>query len=316
MAKSSYTHVSLSSGNRQQLRISNFGGVDYTTQKFLISQNHAIDEKNYIFKDEVVQLRNGYEEIAKIGQYRYIAKSFKNNAVIVQEVIDNVIQPQSKRITRSVNLLSDTPSYESNQVKVNGTTVNGMWNFVGEDGKEHLIAHIGSLLYLGKDINKETIEFNPIVSNENKVVGSDGLSYNLCFEFLDRKSHAFVGGNKLWFLGGTQYMCIRFLPVNTQTSTLRLFSLVDSEITPIPTTTISITYLNAKATNRQTYDAVNLLTKWRYNKMITGVGKAEDEKNKTPYFDYTLDSPIYSSNFEKDMANFHITLEERGKING
>lgn len=282
MKKSSFRHYNLNQASRKTLSIESFGGVDYSTQRFLIANNHAIDLLNYIYKDGVIQKRNGIEEIYKVNPYKYLVKSFDNE--------------------------------DSNEVKVNDVNVNGIWKFKAEDEKIHVVAHIGKLLYEITNIDNEKIEMFPIIYENKLVQGDDNLSYYRCYEFENYKSSAFVGGNKLWFLGGNKFMCLRFLKDNLDTTSVFLFPVENSDATPIPTTAISITYKNSIVNRRAALDKVNLLTMWRKNKMISGTSKNEDEKTKTEFFEYILDAPIVCKNKKKDMANFSLTIEERGTI--
>ena len=134
-------------------------------------------------------------------------------------------------------------------------------------------------------------------------------NYYECYEYEDFKSFAFNGGDRLWFLGGNKYMLIRYL--NGQ---ILITPVEDSDFAPIPTTQISITYKNARAGQRAKLDNVNLLNVLRKNKLISGIGKNEDEKTKTDYYDYTLDAPLICKNKARDMANFSMLIKERGKI--
>ena len=283
MKRSSFRHYNLSQAPRKTLSIESFGGVDYSTQRFLVSNNHAIDMMNYIYKDGVIQKRNGIEEVYKVLPYKYIAKAFDD--------------------------YDDT-----NEVKTNEVNVNGIWKFKAEDEKVHVIAHIGKLLYEITNLDNEKIEMSPIIYEKKLVQGNDSLSYYRCYEFENYKSSAFVGGNRLWFLGGNKFMCLRFLKDSYDNTSVYLFPVENSEATPIPTTMISITYKNSIANKRASLDKVNLLTMWRKNKMISGTSKNEDEKTKTEYFEYMLDAPLVCKNKKKDMANFSLTIEERGTI--
>lgn len=283
MKKTSFRHYNLDQASRKNLQISAFAGVDYSTQKFLVANNRAIDLLNYIYKDGIIQKRNGIEEIYHVKPYSYITKNFNGE--------------------------------DSDEVKTNGTNFNGIWQFIAEDKKIHIVAHVGKLLYEITNINNSNIEISPIIYGTQKVRGNDGLYYYQCYEFEDYKSSAFVGGNKLWFLGGNKYMCLRFLENELEKTTIQFFAVENSDFTPIPTTTISITYKNSIASgHRSSLDKTNLLTMWRKNKLISGTTKNEDEKTKTPYFDYTLDSPLICQNQKQDMANFSLTIEERGVI--
>ena len=283
MKKSSFKHYDLSQSTRKNLTISKFGGVDYSTPRFLVDSSRAIDLLNYIYKNGIVQKRNGIEEIYHVKSFKYIKKDFDDGFV------DDV-------------------------VKENGVNFNGLWKFVAEDGKEHFIAHVGKLLYEIKDFNTSQMEMLPIIFNKNSVKGNDGLYYSRCYEFLDNKSFAFVGGNKFWFLGGNKYMCLRFLKDQYGESVIQFFPVENSLLTPIPTTSISITYKNSIVSGRAQLDKANLLTMWRKNKMLSGTSKNETEKTKTTFYEYTLDAPLICKDTKKDMANFSLIIEERGTI--
>lgn len=283
MKTSAFRHYNLNQANRHQMEVKSFLGVDYSTQKFLISDGHAIDLKNYIYKDGVMQKRNGIEQIALVRDFSYIPADFDEPS---KPLVDEI---------------------HSNE---NEKTINGMWKFVAEDGKEHIAAHIGKLMYEITNIDNDFIEVSPITVGTAIV---EGEKHYLAFEFEDYKSFAIVGGNKLWFLGGNKYMCLRFVKATETTSKSMFFALEDSDFTPIPTTSISITYKNSIVNRRTSLDSVNLLTKWRKNQLISGTTKQEDEKTKTTFYEYTLDAPLIVKD-RKDMASIEVTIEEQGDI--
>lgn len=283
MKTSAFRHYNLNQANRHQMEVKSFLGVDYSTQKFLISDGHAIDLKNYIYKDGVMQKRNGIEQIALVRDFSYIPADFDETS---KPLVDEI---------------------HSNE---NEKTINGMWKFVAEDGKEHIAAHIGKLMYEITNIDNDFIEVSPITVGTAIV---EGEKHYLAFEFEDYKSFAIVGGNKLWFLGGNKYMCLRFVKATETTSKSMFFALEDSDFTPIPTTSISITYKNSIVNRRTSLDSVNLLTKWRKNQLISGTTKQEDEKTKTTFYEYTLDAPLIVKD-RKDMASIEVTIEEQGDI--
>lgn len=282
MKRSAFRPYGLGSAQRRQLEVKSFGGVDYSTQKFLIADGHAIDLKNFIYKDGVIQKRNGIEQLLTIPTFEYIPANFDN--------------PTS-------------PSVDEIHTNEFNKTFNGIWKFEAEDGREHIVAHIGKLLYEITNITSEYIEASPITTGTGT---ANGEIHHLAYEFEDYKSSAFVGGKKLWFLGGNKYMCLRYQ--SNGFNTIRsFFSVEDSDHTPIPTTTISITYKNSIVNQRTGLDNVNLLTEWRKNKLITGTTKSEDEKTKTVFFEYTLDAPLIVKN-QSDMADISVTIEEQGEI--
>ncbi len=271
MRRSNFNPRVAHSPSRYNKSVGAFGGVDYSTQKFLISGNRAIDILNYEYRDGVVQKRHGTTDILKINETTYVKQNFDGTS--------------------------------SEEIKVNSVNFNNIWSFVGEDKQRHIIAHIGKLLYEIKNIeNEDTIYIEPLTN----LFTNNAYRYPICYEYENYKSMAFVGGNKLWFLGGNKYMVIRFRSSEGMT----VEPVESSELIQIPTTTISITYANAKASGRSSLDNVNLLTKWRYNELASGVGK-EDASIVTTNFDYTLDSPLIVEN-ESDMKDFIMTISERG----
>ena len=279
--KSSFRHYSLNQAKRHQVETKNFLGVDYTTQKFLVANGRAIDLKNYVFKGTLVEKRHGYEQIFTIDDFDYIPASFSTpTQALVQEIHSN--------------------EHEKN--------INSIWAFEAEDGNVHIIAHIGNLLYEIKNINNTAISVTPILSSANATATVDNETHYLAYEFENYKSYAFVGGKKLWFLGGNKYMCLRFLSDNSYS----FFAVEDSDRTPIPVTTISITYKNSIVNQRMSLDKVNLMTEWRVNKLVTGTTKNEDSKTQTTFYEYTLDAPLIYKDL-KDMANVSVVIEERGK---
>lgn len=257
--------------------IKKFLGVDYSSQKFLVGDGRAIDLLNYIYKDGVIQKRHGFEELFQIKPFDYAPKDFDGNDVL--------------------------------EVHTNPINFNGIWRLRFEDGNFHTIAHIGKLLYEVVHLEDGKPSFEPIVYSQNKVE-IEGQYYYQCYEYEDFKSFAFNGGDRLWFLGGNKYMLIRYL----ENYGLLVVPVEDSDFSPIPVTQISITYKNARAGQRANLDNVNLLNVLRKNRLISGIGKDEDEKTKSDFYDYTLDAPLICKNEARDMANFSIQIKERGKI--
>lgn len=269
--------VRLSPRKKYTKQIRKFLGVDYSTQKFLVGDGRAIDLLNYIYKNGVVQKRNGIEELFKVSAFNYVPKDFDGNDVL--------------------------------EVKTNTVNFNGIWRLRFEDGEFHTIAHIGKLLYEVRYMEDGKPSFEPILYSTTQVY-VEGQYYYQCYEYEDFKSFAFNGGDRLWFLGGNKFMLIRYL----ENYGLIVVPVEDSDFSPIPVTQISITYKNARAGSRASLDNVNLLNVLRKNKLISGIGKDEDEKTKSDYYDYTLDAPLICKNEARDMANFSIQIQERGKI--
>lgn len=283
MAKiSSFRHYSLDQATRYVLNVTTFLGVDYSTQKFLVSDGHATDMKNFVFRDGVVQKRHGTETVYQMRPTRYIRAGWDGSADADSVSLNCGERP------------SDAPRF------------NGMWRFLAEDGIYHVIAHIGKLLYEIKDLGEDWVSIEPI-SLGTAIAG--GEMARLCYEFEDYKSSAYVGGRKLWFQGGNKYMCLRY--VGSGDCRLKPCE-NDESIAPIPTTCVSIAYKDARAGQRMPLDAVNLLTKWRKNKLVSGIGKGAGAE-KTENYEYVLDAPLIWQDEDKDMASFSIQIEECGK---
>lgn len=166
-----FRHYDLSQSSRKVLNVASFGGVDLSSQRFNVATNRAIEAKNFIYRDGVIQTRHGYEQVAQLEPTTYVKRDFETNTA-------------------------------SGSAKVNGVNFNGIWRFDAEDGNSHIIAHIGNLLY---EATEDLTSFEPISSDS---LTSGG--YPVLYEYEDFKSFAFVGAKKLWFLGGNKYMVIRF----------------------------------------------------------------------------------------------------------
>lgn len=280
----SFKPLSVDAKTRYVTGVTNFSGLDTSTQRFQVSQSHAIDLNNFIYKDGVIQKRQGTEELFKVEATRYVAAPFDG---------------------KEVELTDD--SY-----KTNDTNFNGIWSVTGEDNKLHIIAHIGHLLYEIKNYNTEEISIDPIVY-DNETYNYNQTIYIHAYEFENYKSSAFVGAKRLYFLGGNKYMCMKFNLNNSGDTVISLYPIENHEDTYIPTTTTSITYKNSAVSGRASLDNVNLLNKFRINELISGTLKSEDEKTKTPYYDYTLDAPLICES-ESDMKDVLIILKEGGTV--
>lgn len=281
MKQSSFSHYKLSEATKYQYTIKYFSGVDYSTQKFLTTDGHAIDLKNFVYKDGVVQKRNGFKEIFAIKPFEYLLVNF------------------------------DDPTNYSKNVYVNGddktSTIHNIWRFKAEDNQYHVIAHIGNLLYEIINIDNQYIDFKPITLG----IGTDskGEQKYLCYQFLNQKTQAFVGGNKLWFLGGNKYMCIRIYSLQLESSyKIDIFAVEDSYLVPIPTTTMSITYKDSKVAQRMNLDEINLLTQWRKNKLISDTYIDDGVSvRQSRFWDYELDTNVNPKNIE-DLNNIEIEV--------
>lgn len=248
---------------RKQLDISTFLGVDYSSSEINVSNARAVDMCNVVYKDKVNQKRNGWQQTLKIEPFVY---------------------------------------YTSNgEQKTNTTEINGVWSFLGEDNKTHIIAHIGSLLYELKNI--EDFLFSsatPLVNRE--VVG--GEIRNIATELLNYKSTAFIGDKRLYILGGNFYYVLRYTD-----SGFDLRKVEDDKDTYVPTTRIGVTYKDSLIAGSNVYDDVNLLTQWRKNKLVSGT-YIDDGVNvrTTRFFDYELESAITPKTIN-DLNNIEIVVQ-------
>lgn len=267
--ESTFRHYGVSGNNRQTLNITKFGGVDFSSQRFNVESHRAIDLQNFIYKDGIIQKREGYEELYDIKPISYLVKPFDNSSIT------------------------------SPTININGVKFNGFWSFIAEDGIKHIIAHIGNLLYEIKNYNQDHIDFEPLTNEDGLFQGSDSLYYPRYYKYEDYKSFAFVGSNRLWFLGGNKFMVIRF----TGNSILSIEAVENSDQTFIPTTTIGIAYKNAITSGRSGLDYANLLTMWRKNTLLSGIGKKESDYTRTLYFEYTLDAPLILPSTQQDIAS-------------
>ena len=106
-------------------------------------------------------------------------------------------------------------------------------------------------------------------------------------------------------------MVLRFRNLDNQ-KVITLEPVEESDLVQIPTTTILITYADALTSRRTSLDKVNLLTKWRKNMLLSGIGKEETSITSTN-FDYTLDSPMIFEK-ESDITDFSMEIQERGEL--
>ena len=284
--KSTYNHYNLTKQSKKTTVVANFAGVDLSSQRFNVSTSRAINIQNFLYKEGFIQKRDGYEQIFEVEPLEFIVKDFTTG--------------------------------NSVELTTNGTNFNGIWKFKAEDGLWHIVAHIGCLLYEIKNIEKiGDISITPIVNNgdENQTIaGSLGI-YPRVYKYEDYKSSAFVGANRLWFLGGNKFMCLRFKS-NGETKIYPVANRINSgdetEDTFIPTTTIGITYANANISvpSRSQLDYPNKLTSYRRNKLVSGIGKVESDKTQTEYYEYTLDSPLIPQS-NADLENISIIIRTR-----
>ena len=249
-------------------------GLDLSSGPFEASPERALDEMNYAYIDGRVRKRPGYKNVLDIPASRYFRRSFDGE-------------------TASALSTNSSPK------------VNGIWEFRAEDGKTHVVCHAGKLLYEITSTGNEAWDCEPISKGYQEANGSRAP---MCYEFEDYKSSAFVGARMLWFLGGNSYMRLRW-PADGSGPVLE--PVAESDFAYVPVTTASIAYEEAKAGQREQIDATNLMTRWRRNLLISGIGKSSDGDKVEKTYRYVLDAPLITKDRAKDMAAFHITLTER-----
>jgi len=200
--------------------------------------------------------------------------------------------------------ISEDTNLLTGEVIDNPNDFNGMWSFVADDGERHYIAHIGHLLYEVTGIASDRPNFTPIFENR------DGKT-NCSVSFEDYKSFAWPGQHRLWFLGGNRFYMIYYA-----NGYPKYEQVAYSDYAFVPTTTIGITYKNAKAGVRHGLDYPNLMSAFRQNLLLSGVGKSEDDANKTTFYEYTLDAPIVPREGKEadDMYGMTIEISATGTI--
>lgn len=239
-----YRHVGMTDLQYRKTALVEFKGVDYSSQRFKVSPSRAIDELNFIYKDGCARKREGFTIIG-------IVPSF---------------------IVKSLNEEDD----EGQITFTNGKSINGLWKVRDSDGITHTIAHIGKILCDVIFDSEGKASFTPI--GEPK-----GLNEYECYTFDDFVSTnaGFVGGNKFWFLGGTEFSVVEFIGGNTI-----LTPVSEWEGVYVPTTTINITKQGSSISQRTTLDPMNLMTEMRVNEIVS----SSDAADQRFTYVYILDS--------------------------
>ena len=268
--KSTFNSNGIVNHTRKTLLIPSFAGDDLTSPQTMVSERRAIYSNNYMYRDGYVQKRFAYVQIAKPEVIHFYEMKMDGT--------------------------------EGEELYGNQTRINGMWNFIAEDGKKHVVAHIGYLLFEVKSIKQD-----PYFKLIGGYKTAEGKIYS--YKFLDQRSYAAIGQKRLWFLGGNAYVVVRF---DKDTSKPTITRVCDSDITFVPTTTIGITYKDAITGKRSGLDYPNMLSKFRKNMLLSGVGKTKDSQTK--WYEYTLDGPIAFENENKDMAEMTEEVTKRGEV--
>ena len=210
-----------------------------------------------------------------------------------------------------INQLTQAPAtvYGGPVRRVNTTEINGIWRFLAEDGQYHIVAHVGNLLYELVQ-NDGVWEFDVFYYKiAIPVGGSTGIPF--CHTLENIKSVAVIGNKSLYVFGGRNLIRVRFKPGGAKSAVL----VSEDEDTYVPTTSISITYDNAIASGRASLDQVNLMTPWRKNRLLSGVGLNKDAKvvyeDKTYGYVYHLDSPIVEQMNVAEIESARVKISRR-----
>lgn len=286
-----------SSATRYGAGVSTFGGLDLASDRFKVSPERAVASLNYVFRDGDVVKRKGYRQAVSFFRDRYFALSFDRGVSDVLSLDDITAQEKD----------------EGGVPFVNTARVNGVWDFTAGDGRRHTVAHVGHLLY---EVFPDEGRYEAFGGSVTTASWGQVLT---TWRFLDKRCMAFVGDHRLWFLGGTRFAVLSF-----DSNGRHLEKVEDNPDTYVPTTSISVAYDNAKGSGRAALDAVNLMTRWRKNLLVSGLGKVEDAVGDSRYYEYGLDGPIIPSggrigedgdDFDRALSvmdGLTVTIEQRG----
>lgn len=156
------------------------------------------------------------------------------------------------------------------------------WSFVDTDGVEHYIANINGGLY-ALTFTSETPSFSLI---SQAVV-------------LSKKVSAFSCNNRLYILGGLHYLMLEY-----KNNAFHLVQVVNSEYAYCPTTTIGITPVDSTIAGRQSLDAVNLISWWRKNRLVSGTNYTSD-----------TDHTVVVNSIQTFQLDTSITYKSSGEMN-
>lgn len=242
----------------QTLEIREFSGLDTASPLLQVDAKRAIDILNMIRLDEKsVQSRKPWEQIGEAPEFTYNKKELVNG-------VETWVEIENPR------------------------QFNGLWDFTGEDGKNHVIAHIGNILFeldgIGQGKSFQDIKFYPLV----ETIKENGEEYTTAIELVNDKTKAVASGNRLYIMGGLKYLCLRF---NKNGCFLDIVE--DSELVYVPVTSTGGTYTDSPVNQRTQLDKVNLLSSKRKNKLLSGtLLEGNNVVRTTRFFEYSLDADI------------------------
>ena len=177
-----------------------------------------------------------------------------------------------KNFLKENGTLQKRKPYE--QVGIGG--LNGIWecHYLGQ---RYIVAHKGNNLYLVNDIDK----YDRLANNYMLIGGTATIK--------DQKSWGVFANDRLYILCGN-YIVVKF----GEDGVLTHSNVYEDVDTYIPTTTIGITHTGSTiGVNRETLDAPNMMTNWRYNEVLTTLAEGEtynDYNSALSFLTYELDS--------------------------
>ena len=277
MAKrSTFQHYDLKFDRKEKVEtFSDFRGIDYSPAQLNIASNHGIDALNIVFRDNINQKRFGWEQIYKAEPYQY----YVENASGGFDAVTNPVQ------------------------------INGVYKYVGEDNKYHILVHIGNVLFsatrMGKAFSFLDLKLTPI---ERKIMV--GLNtYNCPVELGNVKSQGIVQNKRLYLLTGKKLFVVK-----VRDAKLVIREVEDDDDTYIPKTSTGITYADSPVKTRFALDDVNLMNSFRRNGLVSGTYIDDGVSLRTTRFwDYQLDTSIVPKN-ETDLNKIKITINSLREI--
>ena len=258
-----------STSNKRYTDEVSFGGVDFSSPRFSVASNHALDELNYMYRDGLVQKRFGTKQYAFLGNgdFYYYAKEL--NELVVD-----------------TTATTDTTKWEADGSKPTACDceIHNMWNFNGL-----LLVHAGELVYLGSYAQAKAGQLKPISFKNTGSYTPYSKTYKVYYtlKFPNKRLNGISYGNRFYIFTGKRVMV-----VEGSTSACKMYSLTDFGNPYVPTTTIGIVQSEAETGgSRQTYEQPNLLTDLRINGCVSGA----DNKDANTYTrTFTLDATATS----------------------
>ena len=252
-----------SASNKRYTDEITFGGVDYASPRLLVSQGHAIDLQNYVYRDHAVQKRFGCDLFdVTTKKFYYDSMDPKDTAVI------------SNKDSFGTKLSTNNE---------NSGGVFDIWSY-----KSYVIFHIGSMLFYAKysELRDQFPNYRPIAFRDTGLKTIDSVTRTIyrTIAFPKKRLNAFVSNGSLWILTG-EYL---YKLTETSSGVFTLLAVTEQGTPYIPETTIGIVQSESEGyATRTTFEQSNLLTPYRKNGCVGGI-KNKDEKCLT--YSYTLDT--------------------------